>query len=54
MFLAQTGEKWISKQILPPLYIFEVNPSKAGNSNSIGVNGYPAGIYLVLIKIKIL
>jgi hypothetical protein len=39
------GAKWISKQILPPLYILEVFPSNSGSSSSMGVKGYPAGIY---------
>ena len=38
-FFDHSGEKCISKHILPPRYIFGVLPSNSGNSNSIGVSG---------------
>ena len=38
-FFAHNGAKWISWQILPPLYIFIVLPSNYGNSNSMGLLG---------------
>ena len=44
VFFYHKGAKCISKQILPPLYIFSVLPSNYGNCNSIGTNGYFAGI----------
>merc|ERR1719379_1836170 len=40
----QSGAKWMSRQIFPPLYIFVVFPSNWGSSSSIGAFGYVAGI----------
>ena len=37
--LAHKGEKWISWQIFPPLYIFIVFPYNSGSSISIGLLG---------------
>lgn len=35
-FFCQRGAKWMSRQILPPLYILWVFPSSSGNSKSMG------------------
>lgn len=48
-FFYHKGAKWISIQILPPLYILGVNPSNDGISISIGANGYVGGILLNII-----
>lgn len=46
-FFCQRGEKWMSIQIFPPLYIFSVFPSSSGSFISIGVRGYPTGIWFI-------
>mmetsp|Transcript_9482 Transcript_9482/g.15153 ORF Transcript_9482/g.15153 Transcript_9482/m.15153 type:complete len:210 (-) Transcript_9482:113-742(-) len=42
-FLAQSGLKWMVRQIFPPRYIFAVLPSSSGSSISNGVAGYVTG-----------
>ena len=44
LILAQSGANCMTKHIFPHLYIFGVFPSNSGNSYSIGVAGYIAGI----------
>ena len=40
---AQSGLKWMVRQIFPPRYIFAVFPSSSGSSISNGVAGYVTG-----------